>query len=155
MSQCNIPTLLTCLMALVVTIITESVAQADTLGRLFFTPEQRSQLEKLGARNVSRAAKMGSTLERKSKQPGAEKIYSVLTINGIVQKHGGPRTVWVNGVAQNADSSRERAPESHVVTLPGKKQPVRIKVGQKLLLGKSVQSKAQGLKPEKADHEEN
>lgn len=151
-SRRNMQTLLTCLMAL--TISPAPVAQAETLGRLFFTPEQRAQLENGGARNMSRAVKMGSTPERKGRRSGAEKADSVLTVNGIVQKHGGPRTVWINGVAQNADSSRERAPESHVVTIPGKKQPVRVKVGQKLLLGKSAQSRISGLKPEKTDREE-
>ena len=93
-------------------------AQASNLGRLFFTPEQRTQLDHAHTRNAT--ADSGGT--------------SVLTVNGIVQKHGGARTVWINGVAQNAGNSGERSPDAMAVTVPGKSQPVKIKVGQKLLL---------------------
>ncbi len=98
--------------------LTPPAAQASNLGRLFFTPEQRTQLDYPRARNAT--ADSGSA--------------SVLTINGIVQKHGGARTVWINGVAQPAGNSDERSPEALPVAVPGKSQPVKIKVGQKLLL---------------------
>ena len=97
-------------------------AQASNLGRLFFTPEQRTQLDHARARNAT--ADGGRA--------------SVLTINGIVQKHGGPRTVWINGVAQPAGNSNERSPDAQPVAVPGKSQPVKIKVGQKLLLEQSA-----------------
>ncbi len=93
-------------------------AQASNLGRLFFTPEQRTQLDHARARNAT--ADSGRA--------------SVLTINGIVQKHGGARTVWINGVAQPAGNSDERSPDELPVAVPGKSQPVKIKVGQKFLL---------------------
>ncbi|MDO8412707.1 MAG: hypothetical protein Q7S51_02835 [Gallionellaceae bacterium] len=99
-------------------------AQAGELGRLFFTPEQRSQLDNIYARNI----------------PDESRSASVLTVNGIVQKHGGPRTVWINGVAQKADSSGERSPEAQSLPVPGKSQPVKVKVGQKLLLDKPPQA---------------
>jgi hypothetical protein len=51
-----------------------------------------------------------------------------------VQKHGGPRTVWINGVSQNADSHGERNPIAQSVTVPGKSRPVKLKVGDKILL---------------------
>ncbi len=95
-----------------------AAAQADNLGRLFFTPEQRTQLDYPRARNAT--ADSGGT--------------SVLTVNGIVQKHGGGRTVWINGMPQNAGNSDERSPEALPVAVPGKSQPVKIKVGQKFLL---------------------
>jgi hypothetical protein len=91
---------------------------AEYLGRLFFTPEQRAQLEYSQQQD-------GST-------PGGARS---LTVNGIVQKHGGERTVWINGVPQLAGKSDERAPESVPVTVPGQAQPVEVKVGQKVLFG--------------------
>ena len=99
-----------------------SGTQADVLGRLFFSPEQRAQLEYSHARN---AAADGS---------GAP---SMLMVNGIVQQHGGPRTVWINGKAQ--DSGHGGEPAAEAVAVPGKPNTtqtssVRIKVGQKLLL---------------------
>ena len=93
-------------------------ANADTLGRLFFTPAQRAQLDYNYARNA----------------PAEGNSSSVLTVNGIVQKHGGARTVWINGVAQSAGKSNESTPTSQAVTVPGKSHPVKIKVGQKILL---------------------
>lgn len=130
-------------------------AQADGLGRLFFTPEQRAQFEQSRARKASHDA--GNTVPQEvaaPKQPenigtteeetGAS---SVLTVNGIVQKRGGARTVWINGVAQTADSGGERAPESLTVTVQGKAQPVKIKVGQQLLLENPPQPKPAERKP--------
>ncbi len=98
--------------------LTAQGAQAGSLGRLFFTPEQRAQLD--GARARDAAAEEGTS--------------SVLAVNGIVQKQGGGRTVWINGVAQNAGNSDERSPAAVPVAVPGKSQPVKIKVGQRLLL---------------------
>jgi len=93
-----------------------SSIQADSLGRLFFTPEQRAQLEDNHARNAT--------------DEGAPA--SVLTVNGIVQQHGGARTVWINGKAQNSNHGGESASET--VAVPGKAPTIKIKVGQKLLL---------------------
>lgn len=107
-----------CLALLLLTCFITPAAQAGSLGRLFFTPEQRSQLDDAHARN---AATEGDAS-------------SVLVVNGIVQKQGGGRTVWINGVAQNAGNSDERSPAALPIAVPGKSQPVRVKVGQRLLL---------------------
>jgi len=104
--------------ALLFTCLTISTANADNLGRLFFTPAQRAQLDYTHAHNA----------------PAEGNSSSVLTVNGIVQKHGGARTVWVNGVAQSAGNNNERNPTAQTVTVPGKSQPVKIKVGEKILL---------------------
>lgn len=97
-------------------------AEADTLGRLFFTPQQRAQLEH----------------DRTMKTAPPAAAPSSLAVNGIVQRKGGPRTVWINGVPQNAGGSDERAPESLPVSVPGQSKPVKLKVGQRILLDKSV-----------------
>ena len=92
-------------------------ANAEELGRLFFTPEQRARFE--------------YEQQQDGNSPGGTHS---LTVNGIVQKHGGKRTVWINGIPQPAGMSDERAPESLSVAVPGQAQPVRIKVGQKMLV---------------------
>ena len=74
-------------------------AHADKLGRLFFTPEQRTHLDYTYSRNA----------------PAEGDSSPFITVNGIVQKNGGPRTVWVNGVAQSAEGSRERTPTAQTV----------------------------------------
>lgn len=104
--------------ALLFAILPMSGTQADGLGRLFLTPGQRAQLEREHALQAS-----------------AEDNHTrVLMLNGIVQKSSGTRTIWINGVAQNADSNSRQAPDTHAITAPGKLQSVEIKVGQRLLL---------------------
>jgi hypothetical protein len=90
---------------------------ADELGRLFFTPAQRAQLE------YSRQQENDSTGNGHA-----------LTVNGIVQKNGGKRTAWINGVPQPSGNSDERAPEILPVAVPGQAHPVKVKVGQKVLI---------------------
>ena len=94
-----------------------AVTQPGGLGRLFFTPEQRAQLEYSYERNATAAGDRTA----------------VLMLNGIVQQHGGARTVWINGEAKN--SGRTGRPTAEAVDVPGKPHPVTIKVGQKLRLG--------------------
>lgn len=137
-------------------ILIAAPAQADGLGRLFFTPEQRAQLEQRRSQNFAAEASSAAPKEQESAEAGEEEggAPSVLTVNGIVQKRGGARTVWINGVAQNADKSGERAPESLTVAVPGKAQPVRVKVGQKLLLETPPQPKPAERKPASIEREE-
>jgi hypothetical protein len=60
-------------------------AQAQELGRLFFTPEQRAALD---ARRRARTPD----------KPAAAAIASPTTrLDGYVQRSSGPSTVWVNG----------------------------------------------------------
>ena len=106
-------------------------ANAARLGRIFFTPQQRLDLDHSKTRNAS--------IEDNSS--------SVLTVNGIVQKRGGPRTVWINGVAQNAGKSDERNPDALSVDLPCKSKPVKIKVGQKLQLDQPARPDVQNQNP--------
>jgi hypothetical protein len=98
-------------------IVVSTPAGAEKLGRLFFTLEERKQLDYNYA------------------QGGTSENYSnALMLNGIVQKHGGKRTAWINGVPQEAGRSDERSPESVVVPIPGQKKSVKLKVGQRVLL---------------------
>lgn len=100
-----------------------TAANAEQLGRLFFTPQQRVLLERGRQPDIGKPENSGKTGSIDS-----------LTINGIVQKHGGERTVWINGVPQLAGASDEHAPESVPVALPGQSQPARVKVGQKVVI---------------------
>lgn len=94
-----------------------SLTSAEDLGRLFFTPEQRAQLDIEDARRIDPAENPNS-----------------LSVNGIVQRHGGDRIVWINGVPQVAGKSDEQAPASVPVAVPGQSQPVKVKVGQRIIL---------------------
>ena len=64
-----------------------SPVSSQELGRLFFTPERRQMLDRQRQLN----------LQERQEAPEA----STLTINGVVTRSSGKRTVWINGVTQN------------------------------------------------------
>lgn len=103
---------------------------ADDLGRLFFTPEQRAQLE-----------------YDKLKDAGTGDSRRVLSVNGIVQKNGGECTVWINGVPQVAGGSDARSPDSVPVAVPGQSRPIDVKVGQRVLINQTAAQEAQTPPP--------
>lgn len=127
-------------------VIISSGGHAETMGRLFYTPQQRAQLDYNFAR-----------LARPDDDSG-----NALTLNGIVQRHGGKRTAWINGAPQQVGTSDERTPESVAVAVPGQNRSVKLKVGQRVLLNPTAtpETARQGAltpapaKPHAADEEE-
>ena len=98
---------------------------AETLGRLFFTPAQRSTLD---------AGKQLAT-PRKAAPSGPR----AATLNGVVTRSDGERTVWVNGKAyyngspEGAEIKTSPAtPANAEVRVSGQALAVRVKVGQQL-----------------------
>jgi hypothetical protein len=87
-------------------------AQAQELGRLFFTPEQRAALD---ARRKARVPD----------KPAATAVSEspVTRVNGAVQRSGGKSTVWVNGemIPENAQAEGARV-------LPRGANPDRVSV---------------------------
>lgn len=72
-------------LACVIAGIAGSAQSAETLGRLFFTPKQRAELE----------ARRKARLPDKPASPVIES--PVTTVDGYVKRSGGRSTVWVNG----------------------------------------------------------
>jgi hypothetical protein len=71
------------------------IATAQEMGRLFFTPQQRSALDE------RRRARVPD-------RPAATVLATPVTrVDGYVKRSGGPSTVWVNG-----DPLAESAPEA-------------------------------------------
>ena len=93
-------------------------AKAGELGRLFYTPQQRQQLE-LHETSVNAVDGGGRNF---------------IMVKGVVQKQGGKRIVWLNGAAQAAGEGNDKTPASVAVTVPGKTQPVPAKVGQRVMI---------------------
>lgn len=123
------------------------------LGRLFFTPEQRTQLDYNYARGARPDSNDGSASNGSSGSAPNSSSARALTLNGIVQVHGGKRTAWINGVAQIVGRSDEKAPESLPVPLPGQNKSVKLKVGQRVLLSPSAapdKSEPKSSKPDPA-----
>ena len=104
-------------------------AQAQELGRLFFTPEQRAALD---ARRKARVP------DKPAATPVTES--PVTRINGAVQRGSGKSTVWVNGemIPESAqtDGARvtPRSPKPGSVSIPeGENAPRReLRVGESL-----------------------
>ena len=86
-------------------LMASSFAHAEELGRLFFTPAQRAQMDYNYAQNA---------------QP-SDNVNAVM-LNGIVQMQGGKRTAWINGVPQAVGRSDDKAPESVPVAAARPKQ---------------------------------
>lgn len=79
----------------------------DELGRLFFTPEKRQALDRQRQFNI----------QEKQEIPEDP----TLTINGVVTRSSGKRTVWVNGMAQNDDEK-----PSGVAIIPNRNTPGKV-----------------------------
>lgn len=103
-------------------------ASASDLGRLFYTPQERAQLE---SQQLS-----GATIE------GVKRNFII--VNGVIQKQGGNRIVWLNGEAQTPVRSNNN-PASIDVAVPGKSKHVQVKVGQRLMLDTPAPSDDAGI----------
>jgi hypothetical protein len=74
-------------LASIVTVLLPSFADsAETLGRLFFTPERRAALERQRQYSVQEA----EALQGES-----------VSLDGVVKRSSGRSTIWVNGRAQH------------------------------------------------------
>jgi hypothetical protein len=94
-------------------------AAAENLGRLFFTPQQRQDLDRRRQANI---------------QESAVTVNSSLTVNGQVSRSRGKTTVWINGVPQE---STRRPLDPARVSLPSgqgetSESSVNVKIGQTL-----------------------
>jgi hypothetical protein len=88
-------------------------AQAQELGRLFFTPEQRAALD------ARRKARVPDT-------PAVAVVASPTTrVDGYVRRSGGPATVWVNGEPLGVEGA-----EGPRIVRRGNEDRVSIPVGE-------------------------
>ncbi|MRR50503.1 MAG: hypothetical protein EG825_06250 [Rhodocyclaceae bacterium] len=109
--------------------------QPQHLGRLFMTPEIRSALERQRQLNIQEA----QTLEG-----------STVTLNGVVTRSSGRRTVWINGQAQHdeatpsgvAAATGPRTPGRAVLTA-GEEHPTELEVGE--TVNRATREKTDGL----------
>ena len=112
-----------------------TVYGAETLGRLFFSPDQRAQLDMLRTKRV--------VASQTKEEPPPE----VVTYNGIVRSSDGKTTVWVNNQAMSEADLRDKPAIAGRVSRDGKivlqaTQPgtarTQLKVGQSALLSGQV-----------------
>lgn len=106
-----------------VLLVAAGAANAEALGRLFFTPDRRATLDRQRMLNIQEARTLqGNTM----------------SLDGVVYRSGGKATVWINNQAQAAgDSSRTgvsaivsaRTPGSALLA-PGEEAPAQLRVGE-------------------------
>lgn len=109
-------------------------AAERTFGRLFFSAEQRAQLDagrKDALANLNRPV---ATIKAEPLPKAAPP--KVVTLHGVVKRSDGESTVWVNGKAVSARfgeadiGAGSIATDSVGLDLPGTKRRIRLKVGQ-------------------------
>ena len=101
------PLRLSCRLFLVASLAAPATAQE--LGRLFFTPERREILDRQRQFNIPERTEIPED--------------PTLTIDGVVTRSSGKRTVWINGVAQN---EKDRSPD--VTVIPQARNPAHVAV---------------------------
>lgn len=90
-------------------------AAAEDLGRLFFTPQQRQELDRRRAANVQETA---AVIQE-----------STLTLQGQVSRSGGKSTTWINTMPQHDAYSGSDPARASIQA--GEEEPkVELKVGQ-------------------------
>lgn len=100
------------------------VDAAEPLGRLFFTPEQRAQLDRRRDNKVREVQVVqGATL----------------SVDGVVRGPSGRSTVWVNGTPQYGDARKsgiaaivQPGDSGRVTVLAGDEKPASLRVGEKI-----------------------
>ena len=95
------------------------LTQAEELGRLFFTPQQRQDLDR-----------------RRSTNAVAATVTAVdqVTINGQVSRSGGKSTTWINGAPQDdIRSAKDHRDPTRVTVKQGEDSPeASLRVGETL-----------------------
>ena len=84
-------------------------AGSEELGRLFFTPERRQTLDR----------QRQFIIQERKETPEDP----TLTINGVITRSSGKRTVWINGVAQD-----EKDIGSGIAVIPNRANPGKVVV---------------------------
>jgi len=113
-----------CLLLMVGSLAAEAAQESESIGRLFFTPAERSALE------AGKSARKSAPVAR-----GPQSVQ----LNGVVTRSDSQRTVWVNGKAYHDGSpdgmqvtTNPGAPASTSIRIPGRTAAARVKVGQRL-----------------------
>lgn len=100
-------------------------APAADLGRLFYTPAQRTLLDGARRQNVSIEVGKDETTE-------AAAAPQTLSVNGMVRRSDGKTTVWVNGrpISDQASAGLTVSGGTVRIAVPDSGRIVDLKVGQ-------------------------
>lgn len=120
-----------------------AIGAADNVGRLFFTPDQRAQLDILRARRDPRQpVTADADPVAAAPAPAPPQGPDTVTYNGVVRRSDGKSTVWINGKAvdernrvrgaHDVDVVGMRADGGVAVVIPQASRVASLKVGQLL-----------------------
>lgn len=132
-------------------VVQEGDRPANAVGRLFFTPAQRLQLD------IARRQRARATLATERTEEVAQPIPQTITYDGVVRRSDGKTTVWVNGrpindqqpVGGTAIVGRIGADGSVRLQVPQSGRSVDLKPGQRVeLLSGTVEEGYQRKPPE-------
>ncbi|MDO8946892.1 MAG: hypothetical protein Q7U88_06990 [Desulfocapsaceae bacterium] len=87
------------LLILLLCLSCRTAAGADTLGRLFFTPQDRVYLEQLRWAPPDSLPLILEQQQEKVTTPDSKS--AVITLDGMVKRSSGTQVVWLNGVSYN------------------------------------------------------
>lgn len=127
-----------------------AAAQQEPMGRLFFTPAQRSSLD------VARSQRARTTLSTEAtEEVQAAPQAQTITYGGMVRRSDGKSTVWINGRPVTEEQSatgptvvgRVRADGSVSVQVPQSGRSVELKPGQSLELLSGTIEESYSRKP--------
>ncbi|BCB25556.1 hypothetical protein SKTS_04420 [Sulfurimicrobium lacus] len=130
------------------------MAAEQSLGRLFFTPEQRARMDV--ARQQERSIKI-DTDQQESGPPVAN-----ITLNGVVTRSDGKSTVWINNREQSGDKAisgiavpkQGKAAGQVSITTPDAKRSIPLKVGQSIDLNSGQVEESYRRTPPQPDKKE-
>lgn len=112
------------LLLLSAAIISLDASAEDKLGRLFLTPQRRAALEQQRQLNLQ---------EQQSLQG------STMSLDGVVVRSSGKKTVWINGRSQNDNNNDlgvtanvKLGDAAHAGLMAGNEQAADLRVGQKI-----------------------
>lgn len=96
--------------------IAQDQKPANEIGKLFFSPQQRQELDRRRELNI---------------QEATVAVESLYTVNGHVSRSSGKTTTWINGASQH-ETYKPRDPSNIALQPLEDEPPVVIKVGQTL-----------------------
>ena len=107
-----------------------ATAQAENIGRLFFTPEQRILLDN------ARGQKVKIEVEEQTAEPAPD----IVSLNGMVRRDDGHTTVWLNNRAVSDRTTtggvtilpQGTASDPVLFTMPQTDRAISLRVGQNL-----------------------
>lgn len=76
-----------------------SLAAEQSLGKLFFTPSERSRLNDLrkNSRPPEKLVKIGENTDEAPEQAPIPVEMKPVSVQGYIKRNDGPNTIWVNG----------------------------------------------------------